>query len=62
MPADDSAKSDGFDEEEEKIDVVKDSNQCGNDSTDILSMDAFEFIGKMANSRQQGNVKDKPEK
>ena len=61
MPADDSAKSDGF-VEEEKIDVVKDSNQCGNDSTDILSMDAFAFIGKMANSRQQGNVKDKTEK
>ena len=61
MPADDSAKSDGF-VEEEKIDVVKDSNKCGNDSTDILSMDAFAFIGKMANSRQQGNVKDKPEK
>ncbi|MEC7884675.1 MAG: hypothetical protein VYD55_04045 [Chloroflexota bacterium] len=61
MPADDSAKSDGF-VEEEKNDVVKDSNQCGNDSTDILSMDAFAFIGKMANSRQQGNVKDKPEK
>ena len=61
MPPDDSAKSDGF-VEEEKIDVVKDSNQCGNDSTDFLSMDAFAFIGKMANSRQQGNVKDKPEK
>ena len=62
MPADDSAKSDGFVEEDEKFDVAKDSSQCGNDSTDILSMDAFAFIGKMANSRQQGNVKDKPEK
>ena len=45
MPADDSAKSDGFVEEDEKFDVVKDSNQCGNDSTDFLSMDAFAFIG-----------------
>ena len=62
MPADNSAKSDGFVEEDEKFDVAKDSNQCGNGSTDILSLDAFAFIGKKANSRLQGYVKDKPEK
>ena len=42
--------------------IGKDETQYVDDPSDSLSMDAFEFIGRMANNRTNENEKDKPRK
>ena len=63
MPPEDVRKNK---EKHERVDkdheVVKDRAQCEKESSDSLSVDAFEFIGRMARSRRPGNKKDKPGK
>ncbi|MEC9278738.1 MAG: hypothetical protein VYC23_05480 [Chloroflexota bacterium] len=42
--------------------VVKDRAQREKEASDSLSVDAFEFIGRMAKSRRQGNKNGKSRK
>ena len=42
--------------------IGKDETQYVDEPSDSLSMDAFEFIGRMANNRTNENEKDKPRK
>ena len=42
--------------------IGKDETQYVDEPSDNLSVDAFEFIGRMANSRGNENKKDKPRK
>ena len=42
--------------------IGRDETQYVDEPSDSLSMDAFEFIGRMANNRTNENEKDKPRK
>ena len=63
MPTENMKKNvDQAQPDDKSHEIVKDETQYVDEPSDSLSVDAFEFIGRMANSRGNENKKDKPRK